>query len=71
MSSIWRPVDYDSLGCQQEDTVISISDEEEEEKNTKNDTSGSEGQYSWIYTKKIPLSLNFLFYSIPEVSLNH
>ena len=54
MSSIWRPVDYDSLGCQQEDTVISISDEEEEEKNTKNDTSGSEGEYSWIYTKKFP-----------------
>ena len=63
MSSIWRPVDYDSLGCQQEDTVISISDEEEEEKNTKNDTSGSEGQYSWIYTKEIPLALNFLFFN--------
>ena len=62
MSSIWRPVDYDSLGCQQEDTVISISDEEEEEKNTKNDTSGSEGQYSWIYTKKF----NSL---IPEFSI--
>ena len=54
-------MDYDSLGCQQEDTVISISDDEEEEKNTKNDTSGSEGQYSWIYTKKNSL--------IPEFSI--
>ena len=45
MSSVWRPVDFDSLGStavQGDDSVISISDEEEQAKQC--DTSASDGK---------------------------
>ena len=46
MSSIWRPVDFDSLGStavqEGDDSVISISDEEEQAKQC--DTSASDGK---------------------------
>ena len=46
MSSIWRPVDFDSLGStavqEGDDSVISISDEEEKVKQC--DTSASDGK---------------------------
>ena len=46
MSSIWRPVDFDSLGStavqEGDDSVISISDEEEQA--IQCDTSASDGK---------------------------
>ena len=46
MSSIWRPVDFDSLGStavqEGDDSVICISDEEEQAKQC--DTSTSDGK---------------------------
>ena len=47
MSSIWRPVDFDSLGStavqEGDDSIISISDEEEQAKH-QYDTSASDGE---------------------------
>ena len=51
MSSIWRPVDFDSLGStavqEGDDSVISISDEEEQAKHHY-DTSASDGKQKKI-----------------------
>ena len=51
MSSIWRPVDFDSLGStavqEGENSVISISDEEEQAE-YQNDTSASDGEQKYI-----------------------
>ena len=47
MASIWRLVDFDSLGSTAvqdgDDSIISISDEEEQAKH-QHDTSGSDGE---------------------------
>ena len=57
MSSIWRPVDFDSLGStavqEGDDSVISISDEEEQVKHHY-DTSASDGKQNkiWINLNK-------------------
>ena len=51
MSSIWRPVDFDSLGStavqEGDDSVISISDEEQQTKHHY-DTSASDGKQNKI-----------------------
>ena len=51
MSSIWRPVDFDSLGStavqEGDDSVISISDEEQQAKHHY-DTSASDGKQKKI-----------------------
>ena len=51
MSSIWRLVDFDSLGStavqEGDDSVISISDEEEQAKH-QYDTSASDGEQKYI-----------------------
>ena len=54
MSSIWRPVDFDSLGStavqEGDDSVISTSDEEKQAKHHY-DTSASDGKQNkiWIW----------------------
>lgn len=52
MSSIWRPVDFDSLGStavqEGENSVISISDEEEQAE-YQYDTSASDGEQKYIW----------------------